>query len=515
MATICLAHVKAWNPATSSETTLYFSTAGYITGTANLPPGGTAHTYYEPRIQQPALMRRDCWQRGTTGGESSVGYGTLDLVNADGGLDYLLDWGLDGRRVTIIIGEVLPGGVPTWTVALTGTMAPPEITRNQVKLRLRDRQAELDKPVCANAYAGNNSLPNGLEGTANDLKGKRKPRIYGRVCNISPPCVNTTRLIYQVNDGAILTVDAVYDRGATITKGADYTSQSDMETNVPAAGTYRVWPAGGYFRLGSVPAGQLTCDATQGATAAARTSAQIVNAIATGPGGLAVGDISSADISALDALQSAEIGLWFGDAATCRAALDLACNAVGAWWGFDRLGVLRIARFDAPSGQPVATLTEGEILRIERLNTDDGGVPAWKLTLSYKRNWVAQNSDIAGSVTADRRAVIAESWRKIETSDASVKTARPLAKEIEIQSDLIDATAAATEAARLFALYKVQRHRYEVRSALDASLISSIDLGAVVRLQQSRFGMGSGKDFRVIGISPDLRTRTAALTLWR
>ena len=80
MSTIYLAHVKAWNG--TSETTLYFSSSFYVTGTTNLPTGGAAHTWYDPRIQQPALMRRDCWSKGTTGGESTIGYGTLDLSNA-------------------------------------------------------------------------------------------------------------------------------------------------------------------------------------------------------------------------------------------------------------------------------------------------------------------------------------------------------------------------------------------------------------------------------------------------
>lgn len=512
MSTIYLAHVKAWNG--SSETTLYFSSSFYVTGSTNLPTGGVANTWYDPRIQQPALMRRDCWSKGTTGGESTIGYGTLDLINSDGALDYLIDWGLDGRTITLLIGEVVQGGTPTWTTILSGTMAPPEVTRSQVRLRLRDRQASLDKPICTNTYSGTNALPNGLEGEATDIKGRRKPKVFGQVFNITPICVNTSRLIYQVNDGAIVTVDAAYDRGGALTKGADYVSQADMETTAPAAGQYRVWPAGGYFRLGSALTGQLTCDVTQGAAAANRTAAQIINTIATTSGGLTGGDISSADVTALDTAQSGVIGLYFQDESTCRTGIDLASNAVGAWFGFDRTGILRMQRFDVPSGSPVITLTEGEIIKIDRMNTDDGGVPAWKATLNYKRNWTTQESDIAGGVTAARKASISQQWRSVEASDSSVKTARLLAQEIVFESDLIDPTVAAAECTRRFNIYKVQRHRYEVRAAIDASAISLIDLGVVVRAVLSRFGMGSGKDFRVIGYKIDLRLGVADLTLW-
>lgn len=516
MSTIYVAHVKAWNG--SSEVTLYFSSGFYVTrgaiGIDPLPPNGVTHKWYDPRIQQPALMRRDCWSKGTTGGESTIGYGTLELSNADGGLDYLIDWGLDGRKIDLYVGEVTQGNAPVWTTILSGTMAPPEVTRSQVKLRLRDRQASIDKPVCPNTYAGTNALPNGLEGEAADIKGRRKPKTFGQVFNIEPICVNTSRLIYQVNDGAIVTVDAAYDQCAALTKGADYASQADMETTAPAAGNYRVWPAGGYFRLGSALAGLLTCDVTQGAAASNRTAAQIINTIATTSGGLTGADISSADITALDAAQNGVIGLYFDDETTCRNAIDSASNSVGAWWGFDRSGILRMKRFDAPSGSPVIVLTEGDTIKIDRMNTDDGGVPFWKVTLNYKRHFVTQTNDIAGGVTAARRAAIGQEWRSVNASDASVKTARLLAQDIAFYSHLIDATVAATECTRRLNLYKVQRHRYEVIAAIDAAAISLIDLGVVIQVKNTRFGMTAGKDFIVIGYKIDLRLNTADLTLW-
>jgi hypothetical protein len=98
-----------------------------------------------------------------------------------------------------------------------------------------------------------------LEG-GTDLAGKYKPRAWGNVQNVPPVLVDSASLIYQVNDGAISDVPAAYDRQIALVKGADYVSQSDMQTNAPAAGNYRVWKAGGFFRLGSTPAGTCTAD---------------------------------------------------------------------------------------------------------------------------------------------------------------------------------------------------------------------------------------------------------------
>lgn len=519
MSTIYLAHVTVYDPAIAATKVLYFCTGnGFVTGTdaAKRPAGIPAHTYYEPRIKQPASMRRDCFSRGATGGASDIGYGEMLLVNKDGALDGFLDYGLDGRSIEILIGQMSPWQNPVFTTIIKGTMEQPRVSWDTVSIRLRDRQAELDKPVQATKYAGSNSLPNGLEGVAGDIKGQPKPRLYGKAFYFAPPCVNTSRLIYQVNDGAVQSVDAVYDRGAALAAGAVYTSQSDMETNAPSAGQYRAWPGGGYFRLGSSPAGQVTADATQGAAASNRTAAQVIYAVATGPGGIAGGDVVAADIAALDAANSAEVGIYIGEESTVRAALDEIANSVGAWWGFDRLGQFRAQRLELPSGTPVATISEVEIIKIDRIATTDqgAGVPSWRVVLNHKKFYAAQESDIAGVVTDARRAEIRNVWRSTVAEDAAVKTAHPLAPQLDFYTLLIDSTAAGTESSRRLTLYKTRRDRFAVRVALDAALAAAIDLGTVVRAVHTRFGLAAGKDFRVLGLQPDARTNMLDLSLW-
>lgn len=514
MASIWLAKLDAYNPDTSSVVQLYFSSAGYTTGTTNLPPGISSHIAFEPRIQNPATIRRDCFDRGRTYGSSQVGYGALELSNADGALDYLSNYGLDGRALTIILGTVSQGSAPVWTTILTGTVEQPEISWDKVFLRLRDRLAELDKHACQTLYLGNNSLPSGLEGVAGDIKGNRKPRLYGTVFNITPVLVNTSRLIYQVSETAINTVSACYDRGSALTKGTDYTSQSDMETNAPAAGNFRVWPAGGFIRLGSSPTGVITCDATQGASAANRTAAQIIKQIAL-DAGISSGDISSADISALDTANSAEIGIWLQEE-TCIDAMDMVANSIGAYYGFDRLGDLRTKRLEAPSGSAVITLTNNEVISISREATaDEGrGISVWRYNLGYKQFYVTQDSDLAGAVNADRRSELKLKERVISSEDTAIKTKHLLASDITASTYLIDSSAATTEASRRLSLYKVERVMYNVKAGLSSDTISLIDLGSVIKLQMNRFGMQAGKDFIVIGYTADYRLGILDLTLW-
>ena len=83
----------------------------------------------------------------------------LVMVNIDGGLDSLVDYGFDGRAISIKLGTMRPFQSPVWTTILQGTMARADFSWSQLTISLRDRQAELDKPLQTTVYAGSNSLP--------------------------------------------------------------------------------------------------------------------------------------------------------------------------------------------------------------------------------------------------------------------------------------------------------------------------------------------------------------------
>lgn len=496
----------------------------------------TASGYYDPRIIQPCNMQRTMFATGTTGGPMEVGYGLLILNNGDGGLDPLLEYGFDGRKLTIKIGDE-SSAYSSFTTLMVGTIEQPEFSyssngsqaTSQVSFRLRDRLEELRrKPIQTTKYAGSNSLPNGLEGTADDLKGRPKPRAYGRCRNVAPFMVNTTRLIYQFNTGSGADVDAVYVKALALTQGADYTDQTDMEANAPGANQFRVWPGGGYFRLGTNPAGLVSCDVLEGANDGERTAAQILKRIATTAGGIDAGDVNSSDVTALDTANSAVLGIWLPDEIQCIDAMSMVAQSVGAWFGFDRLGKLRMARLSAPTGSAAITLKSfmrtvpaeantGDIISIDRVPTNDEGrgVPISRVVLRYKRSWAQQQTDLDATVTAAQKAFVSQEWREATTSeDATVKAKHLLAVE-RIFSSLFDVEAAATtEASRLLDLHKVRRDRWRVGVKWDASIAATVDLGTKLDLKISRFGLNAGKGFIVIGITNNAENDTAELDLW-
>lgn len=507
---IYTAEVTVWNADTDAEETHYFSTDAFVTGAADTP----AHTAFLPRIQQPALIQRACFTQGATGGASKVGYGELVLANNDGGLDTLIDRGFDGRDVVIRYGRQGAAYPDGWSTVLTGTMLPPSWEWTQLALRLRDQLEALSNDLQPNRYAGDNSLPAGLEGV-DDLKDRPKPLCYGTVYNIPAVLVNSSRLIYQVNDGAVNAISAVYDRGAALTAGTAYSDQADMETHAPSAGYYRAWLAGGYFRLGSTPAGLITADVTQGAAASNRTTAQVLQAL-TLQAGIDSGDIASADVTALDSASSDEVGIWIDQDVTALAAMDTVAEAAGAWYGFDATGQLRMAQLQAPSGEPVAELTAWNLIGLQLQSTADGAnsIPPWRVEVRYAQNYSVQATDLAGSVTAARRGWLEKAYRVEAAEDTDVQTAHPLSEPLIVDTPLISQSDAQAEAARRLALFGVRRDRVQAVVRLDSEILTTLTLGAVVQVTYPRYGYDGGRLLRILALQLDLRRNQAELTLW-
>jgi len=248
----------------AAGTTLVFraSNAEYNTRPSDNP----ANTHYANRVKQPGLVRRDMFSSGKTSGRTSIGHGQFVFVNADGAYDYLLPYAVDGRSFVLKYGDSA-GSYSSFTTVLKGTMEQADYSEDFIYYRVKDKLYVYDNPLAQTLYAGTNAAPAGVEGLPADIKGQVKPIILGSVLNITPVLVNSSRLIYQVSNFSVADISNVYDKGLALTRGADYPDLATMDSvgGAPAAGQYRVWPQGGYFRLGSSPAGQITCDAKSNA----------------------------------------------------------------------------------------------------------------------------------------------------------------------------------------------------------------------------------------------------------
>ncbi len=95
--------------------------------------------------------------------------------------------------------------------------------------------------------------------------------------------------------------------------------------------------------------------------------------------------------------------------------------------------------------------------------------------------------------------------------DTAVAAIYPNAKFLEVDSKLIDSSAANAESARLLTLYKSQRDVYRIRCKAQPF---TIKLNDVVKVTFARYDLTAGKLFRVISLFEDAAINEVELELW-
>jgi hypothetical protein len=457
-----------------------FSTHGYTTQAADTP----ARTWYDGRLSDGVTVDRRIAGRSGIGGLVTV-YAEASLVNQDGELDTLLtDYAIDGRAARIYFGRA-DGAFSDFGLLFGGVVQSAVIGTDAVQLKFSDGAARLASTVInKTSYLGTG----GLEGGA-DLAGKAKPRGWGHVFNISPPLVDSANLIYQVNDGPISDVPAVYDRGVALAKVA----------GVPAAGQYQVNTAAGTFTLGGTPAGTVTCDALLDASDAGyiNTVSDIVMRVLVDLVGLYSTEIEPASFAQLKADAPAEVGIWCVDGTTtCDQVIDELLFGIGAFGGFNRRGDFSVGLVSAAAGAPVMTLTSENVIDVTRETLPAPVDPTvWRTSVAYQKNYTVQN-DLAGAVTAARRTFAAQALRVSTADDLAIQTRHLLAQEYVNDAGCYAQSADAdAEALRLFDLWAAPRALYDIKARPDALVC---DLGTVIYLNYPRHGFAAGKFMRVL-----------------
>jgi hypothetical protein len=307
-----------------------------------------------------------------------------------------------------------------------------------------------------------------------------------------------------------------------------YANGTDLldNTKAPKPGFFKPYLGGGYFRLGATPAGLVTADVTEGATAADRTVAQLYkrNLVRLGK---SAADYSGADITAVDSAISSVIGLWADLETQYGLAFDDIVESGGASWYVDKLGIFRIAQLTAPIGPPVLVITANDFLKpLEAVTANDDpgiegaerrtrtqGIPTYKTIVRYARNYTPQDSDLAAAVSDARRIFLAQEWREAQATDAAVQTVHLLAPQSVEESLLSLEANAQSEATRRQALRGVRRDMFLAKIPWTDET-APLDLVQIVELQHPRYRLGEHSLFRILGIKPDAKDRSLELTCW-
>jgi hypothetical protein len=481
---------------------------------------------FAPRLQSAYQLQVEAFSGALAGGARPSGAatestGAIEVLNTDGGVDDVLDYAWDGRSVELY--RVRSGAaLADARLCLRGTVERLTWSESKIILALRDRHALFQRPLITSTYGGTG----GLDGDVN-VTGVLKPQGYGPVINAEGVLINSALLIWQLHDRQIFAVDDVRDKGVSLTFAADYADYDALAAATVGAqgsgadieaGEYATCLAEGLIRLGSSPAGRVTCDFKGDAVGGyVDTAADILRRIVTSRlvGGN-IADPDGLDTDSFDDLNAAQpAALQFytaGQNPTVADVLAQIMTTVGGWYGFTREGLLYVKRLEAPAS-PTFTLDRSNISSADRLSAVREP-PSWRERVEWGRPWVIQTGDdLAGSVTAEDR----DRWSRLhyaQWSDSSIRGAHRLARTVETPSLFAFESDAQAEADRLGALWGVERDVISVRPAGQNFLRWVGDVGTIdLKDADGNARYGLPKDATIIALYENARNGEVRLVM--
>lgn len=376
-----------------------------------------ANASFLPVLATPFVMVRSMFSPGENLFSVTVSdRGVLEVANgADPNtgaypFDYLIDsdyeWSGARAVVKTLVGSTDYGDAVT---RFDGFVADePAINESTLAFPLRTSAYPLEKRFPSTLYAGDNGVSTTAKEGDENLLGKTKPVVIGRVNNLIPPRVNRVGLIYQVHDaatfGAIDEIVAVYDNGVALTYAGDLTGTAfDTWTKVP--GSWISDKARGYFMLGGQPFGEVRADVKgvraqslgEGSTVWIKAHAEIVYWIADQCG---VGSFDDTAFAAHLSADEYQAGLYIDGSYTGLELISRLLPGCGSYVTETRAGELGLFQVVAPAVSEDFTVPdefiEGDPKRVRRIG------PYWRVRIAYGTEGETPDGAVTtGNPTAD------------------------------------------------------------------------------------------------------------------
>jgi len=524
--TIFLYEIDYYNTDNATVETLRLASEEYRTKPTDTP----ANTIYDNRVTQGGIIERHMFSRAATFGRSEVGFGEFSISNADNSLDSLRRYGFDLRDFRIkSVADARTALASAETIA-TFTIERADFSSwTEITFVIRDALADLDVPLQPNTFAGNNGDSDDTEGTANDLKGKTKPVVIGKVRGISPPLVNQSSLIYccnfddSGNPKAVASIDAVKTNynavvlDTAIGTSGDFATIALLAAATIGSGKYATCKAKGAFRLNNLSSGEtVTCDVTQGTS---QTVAACIETAIVDYTSKTSSDFVTGALAALDVKQGSAFGIYVDNETTILDVVMQLAEGAGVWIAPNFERKFNVDRLEAPSGTADLTFEEWQVEAqsdggIQILGTNDkgNGIPIWKVKYNAQKLWhVFRDQEFAGAVALADREYAKNEFRAVTAEDSSIKTAYLSSQILEITSLMDSLSDAATEAARQLTMRKALRDFLVLPVEFDGDLLG---IGDVIQLNTDRFDYAGSKKFVIMGYRYDLVKKRITYTVW-
>jgi hypothetical protein len=514
MTAIFLYEIEHYNPVANAVETLRVSDIGYIEPTLGLK--------YPKRIKKGGSARFEtfAYSRNETLGRSSVGDGSIELVNIDRQYDRLLQH--DFRKVTIRRLDNAAQNISEAFIVATMEVEGVEIGWQSLRLSVVDRMLLFNRQAQFATFAGNNA--NAYDAQGNEaIAGSIKPVLIGKVGWFEAILVNPQSLLYIINHtkagapAAIQSIEGVKDRGVNLTFYSNYSTlnaliAAQQAGSIPA-GNYATCLSAGAFALGSFPSGAITCAASEGATAGDRSVVQCVRRLIT-----LFSDVVSTDfenVTAVDAMASGECGVYIDGADTLLEQCSFLLNSGAIFLTPTLGGKFRFGKLRDVSGETsIKTFKANNILQsIERIILGDatGGLPTHKVVVNYKKYYRALSaSEAGGSLSVAAKQDLSQTFRGAQAEDASVLVKYKKSEPLVIETALFNQSDAQAFANEVLAFRK-QWHDMFIIEVEDKY---SYDIGDVVTLQHDAFGLNYGKKYIILGLAINLERGAIAYYLY-
>lgn len=560
-----LVHLEPFESGGTDTVDLYYSTHGFTSEPGDTP----ANQYYEPRLKRAYQFQRSMFSSGQLNGSSVPSFGSITLINRDGGLDALAEYGWGGRRVRVWLGST-GFALSEYGLIFEGAAEGIEFGDGEIVVKLRDLKYLFDREIQTSVFAGT-----GAEEGGSDVLNRRKPLVYG-------VCRNVPMLYLGVNAGkhtffagaGIIGVLRVRDLGYELTFNASTPGPAEWTVDVSTGlvtlgGSYNgpitadiigkrylsetsstSWAmatgskaftvtAGLAFAVGmkvrvgrtsalhstygdglvtSYSGTTLTINITSlSATTGTHTDwtispwgtvAGIIKSIATTMGATS---FDSSSFSTLDTAQPATVGYYIPDGGNALQHMDAICEGASCNHGFTRAAAFQVGRLASPAS-PDSSYGGSAIIddTLDRRDTDH---PNHEVVVRYSRNWFGSMADnqLVGAVSAADRAYLTQEWRQAKANDTDVLEEHPLSKPITVDSIFDESADASAEASRLLAMFGVLRGYYTVRLKVQPL---TLDIGGTTTITHARYDLTSGKALRRVDITEDLDKFEVELGLW-
>lgn len=498
------AEVTVYNVVALSDVTIYLSTVGYITTSADVS--------YLPIIVGGIKFTETL----AIDGQATLSFGDIELSNISGTYDSWLDptkyiW--NNRSIKIYLGD------PQWVTAnITAIRTDFELifdgvvagidsrSSNRLNIKIRDKLERLNTPLTETKLGTYGTW--GTLGSGQTNQDVTLPIVFGEVFNITPMLIDPALLEYSFNLGESEQLIEIRDNGIPIYNSSTLTGATVNLTTSKFTLTKR--PSGTVTV--SVQGVKSSINLTTGAIVAGTYSNNIANLIALIVRNygktltkFAANELDLTNLSAF-AANTQSVGLYITDGTNTLVACQALASSIGAQLFITRKGLLQLLRVGVPSSVASVAITTNDII-LNSISISNRTEVVSSTKIGYCKNYTIEDP-LQTSIPVSHKDLYSKEneWYTKTVTDSVTRSIYKLDTD-PTQKDtlLLVGSEAEAEATRLNNYYKVPRTVYRFTGT--AKLLS-LQLGQPVTLAIPRFGLDAGVSGQVVSLSPSWGTST-------